>query len=330
MQPISRSLARCGMVATLALTAVLAPTAGAQGGANAAITNVLNTATKSITDNQVVSAACKSQAAIQRLTGLVQQAQQVTGSLQKISSGVHFTGLPTTDLAASMAGKAYASAAQAGARADQYAAAFGLASVCNTQATAEMARARFDFLRAVVNRGIEQRLPSLQAALALSGDAVQADPNATARSAAYQRIFNVNTAAGSDKALQVVDGELKSALDLANRADAAARASHETLTQLAGRLVTHPERAPNGSIGCPTVDANGVSRWVAPANDGTCGPVSPGAAAQVTAAAELAAANDQQTLALVEAAKSRVSALQARKEIRKDFMTRAVDLSIVR
>jgi hypothetical protein len=302
----------------------------AQGGANAAVTSLLNNATRSLTDNEVVSAACKSDAAVQRLTSLVQQSQQVTGTLQKISSGVKFTGVPTTDLAASMAGNAYATAAQAGAKADQYAATFGLAAVCNTQQTAAATQARFDFLRTVVNRGIDQRLPSLQSAMSLATDAGQPDPDAATRKATYQRIFNVNTSVGSDKSLQVVDGELKAALELADRADAAASANRTTLNQLADRLVSRPERAPDGSFACPTVDANGAQRWVAPDNDGTCGPLSPGAAPLVTASAEIAAANDQQMLALIEASKSRVAALQARKEIRKDFMSRAVDLSIVR
>ncbi|MGI8548357.1 MAG: hypothetical protein ACR2M1_13680 [Gemmatimonadaceae bacterium] len=321
---------RAAKCALLSGAVLIAPVARAQGGANAAITNLLNGATRSLTDNEIVSAACKSQAAVQRLTGLVQQAQQVTGQLQQISAGVRFTGMPTTDLPASIAGTAYAKAAQLGATADQYAATFGLASVCNTQLTAEAIRARFDFLRNVVNRGIEQRLPSLQAALSLASDAGQVDPAAATRKAMYQRVFNINVSAASDKSLQVVDGELKSALELADRADNAARGNRANLNQLANRLVSQPQRTPDGALACATVDANGTQRWVAPDNDGTCGPVSPGAASLVTAAAEISAANDQQTLAMIEAAKVRVSALQARKDIRKEFTTRVVDQAIIR
>ena len=322
---VLRPCAIAGMVAV-----IVSSPAMAQGSVDAAVTRLLNSATQSLTDNQVVSAACKSEDAIRRLAGLVQQAQQITGKLQKISSGIRFTGLPTTDLGEAIAGQTYGKAAELGAEADQYAATFGLAAVCNTQQTADAVRARFDFLRTVVNRGIEQRLPSLDAALAMATSAGQPDPDAAERAATYQRIFNVNTAVGSDNALQVVDAELQSALALADRADAAAQANRTTLDRLADRLVSRPSVAPDGSLACSTVDSSGTLQWNAPAEDGTCGPLSPGAAPMVTAATEIAAANDQQTLALIEAAKSRVAALQARKDIRRDFLDRVVDVSIVK
>ena len=273
----------------LALRAALAVTLVALPGVSyaqsqAEMTSFLTSAAGRLAQDQVVSAACRSTAGLQRYAQTVQQIGGQLGTAQQLASVLRGKGgLPVSDLMATAAAGGVKDAAKQAAMVDNHALTFSLASLCNTAETARLQRAAFTYLRSVVNRGIGNVLPTLD-----FSSKVTSVVDASVRQDRYDRLFARGSSQRAQRAvtpeMALVDSSAAEAYASADRGDSLADHAMRQLRDLYAQLYQAPD--PDGY--CRTVSEAGDSVRFQPTrrnpitNVGfTCGPVSPGRARQL-------------------------------------------------
>lgn len=289
------------------------------------IESFLTSAVRGLSDNDVVSAACRSQASIQQYAQLLGSVGNAMNGFGSFGAAFNGSGLPTSDLGANVAANAYANAVGQGARSEQYAATFALGSMCNTSETARLASAQFDFVRNVVNRGIEQSLPAVTNVLSSSSTAVTPVPNAV-REARYQQLF-VRTAPNTPGILQtppsdaLLDSTIAASYLMSARADSVSTMSYTQLQQYGRELQGTASVDSLGRPTCPGIDGQGDAAAVtAPDSTGRCGPISPGRAQQILPSLEYMTATQNALSAQLAARRFDIEAARTTRLMRQDLL----------
>ena len=291
----------------------------------------LQLATTGLTDADVVNAACKSGATLQRFGKLFSALNQGQQAWSAVSKAIGGSGLPVNDIPAGIAAGAYAKAVSLGTTAEQYQATFAVGSLCNTSETARMTSAMYQFVRNVVNRGVEASLPALDSSFA-SVDAAQDPIGHATRQARYARLFGHVDARGqylptASAEVAVADSTAAEAYQFADQAEAAANASQATLRQLYAEAITPPQRDAAGNYVCVTMDSTGrtVSRWpeVAPGGRLSCGAASVGRSHQITSQVSILNGTQLSLLNQLEARRVDLEAIRVKMELQRELLDRA-------
>jgi hypothetical protein len=287
--------------------------------ADPAIAGFLGTALGGLSENDVVKNACKSASQLTKYTQALSGAQGGMKSWGDFSSSFSARGVPVGDLGANMAATGYAKAVEMGAKSEAY----SLGSLCNTSETSRLAQEQYDFLRHVVNRGIENPMPSIMASLDATEQAVSAVPMEQ-RLTRFDRIFGRTKRRGyvpdADIAVAAVDSTTAEAYQM--RADSAAGVTLVELRRFAGEL---QQRADTTSPGCRAVagtgDAGADAATTAATGAGTrCGALSPGRAEQISASALYLNATQLALTNQLVARRMDVEGVRAQAELRRDFL----------
>lgn len=284
------------------------------------VAGFLADAVKGLTDNDVVRAACKGTQWMQQYQQVLGQSQDVLSLWRGLSQRFGGSGVPVMDNGVAGATSAYAKAVELGAKAESYSATYAIGALCNTSETARLAGAQFDFLRHVVNRGIELDLPDLQRAV--NDTRAGLDPVASdVRQARYERLFGRYDPQWTTRASvsgAVLDSTTAEAYQMAAHADSLANAVMPQLSALAAEVQGTDQ------TGCAALMGTGDSSSAGsgPRSNGRCGPISPGRADQITATALLLNGSQMAMLNQLSARRMDVEAAKAQVDLRSDYLAR--------
>lgn len=304
---------------------------GGQTVADKQVQKFLTGAATGINESEVVSKACANKAAVAKYGATLTQLASQMGQLKGLAAKYKGKGMLTADLAVASASNGFAKASELGAKADRYAATFGMAALCNTSETANLLGRQYDFLRLVVNRGTTLSLPNMVAALNTAGQATT--PVALAeRRARMDRLFvRVKRGSGVTFTSTADDAEttaIRAAYETADRAEAAAQAQQQANTRAYQEFVNSPPlRGADGKLYCLDTDAAGKVTQRQVASGTGCGIASVGRSRQYTAA-QLGSANN--SLAAISVLKAQQVKLTAINEQSKKMKEALRDANAVR